>query len=82
LQFLIKGKVHYGWARLTVVNNHPGLAATLTGFAYETVPCKPIITGQTKESGEIVQPARLGHLARGASAISAWRVKQTASTTH
>ena len=45
LQFTIGGQVHYGWARIAVT---PGINATLTGYAYETIPNKPIITGKTK----------------------------------
>jgi hypothetical protein len=68
LQFLINGQVHYGWARLKVAKpNTSGIQATLTGYAYETIPNKPIITGKTKG------PATLGHLAQGASAIPVWR---------
>jgi hypothetical protein len=59
LKFLIKGKTHYGWARLNVSIVNQNVSATLTGFAYETVANKPIVTGQTK--GE----AGLGMLARG-----------------
>ncbi len=44
LKFFVAGKVHYGWARLNV----SGLTATLTGYAYETIPNKPIIAGKTK----------------------------------
>ena len=67
LRFQIKGKTHYGWARLNVwwVNgNGPGITATLTGYAYETIPGKPIIAGQTKGSGT-ARPATLGELALG-----------------
>jgi hypothetical protein len=50
LKFIIKGQIHYGWARLTVDADwgHEGIHATLTGYAYETVPNKPIIAGKTK----------------------------------
>jgi hypothetical protein len=48
------------------------------GHAYETIPNKSIIAGQTHGKHE----ATLGHLATGASAIPAWRVKPTAATTH
>jgi len=42
------------------------VSGTLTGYAYETIPNKPIITGQTKGPDVItVQPERLGELARG-----------------
>lgn len=73
LKFLVNGQTHYGWARLTV----PGLVgngATITGYAYETVPNKPIVTGKTKGPDVLVfEPASLGRLAQGASGISAWR---------
>jgi hypothetical protein len=50
------------------------IEATLTGYAYETIPNKPIIAGKTKGPDVItLEPATLGHLAQGASGISAWR---------
>jgi hypothetical protein len=74
LRFLIKGKVHYGWARVSVSKFRFG--ALLTGYAYETVANKPIIAGKTKGPDVItVQGADLGHLAAGAAAIPAWRAK-------
>jgi hypothetical protein len=84
LQFVIAGKIHYGWARLSVpAITKIGITAIITGYAYETIPNKPIITGKTKGPDVVTfQPATLGHLATGASAIPAWRVKQTAATTH
>jgi len=64
LQFVIKGQVHYGWARLTVIfppQPSRGILATLTGYAYETIPNKPIITGKTKGPDVItLDPATLG----------------------
>jgi hypothetical protein len=84
LKFVVKGKTHFGWARIKL-NPTSGLSIneTLTGYAYETIPNKPIIAGRTKGPDVVtVQPASLGHLATGASAIPAWRVKQTAATTH
>jgi hypothetical protein len=50
LKFLVEGQVHYGWARLDV-SRKPwtgGIQATLTGYAYETIPNKSIIAGKTK----------------------------------
>jgi hypothetical protein len=82
LKFFINGKAHYGWARLEVTEaaqGAPRLSATLTGYAYETVANKPIKTGKEKGPGAAsVQPATLGHLASGSSAISSWRVKRSA----
>jgi hypothetical protein len=75
---MIEGKSHYGWARMSVEIKGTNLTATLTGYAYETIPNKPIIAGKTHGKDE----ATLGHLATGASAIPAWRAKPAAPTTH
>jgi hypothetical protein len=63
LRFTIAGKTHFGWARFSTVSG-----IFLTGYAYETIPDKPIITGRTHGKDE----ATLGRLAQGASGISAW----------
>ena len=74
LKFGIQGKTHYGWARLNVSCAKGRCTGLLTGYAYETVANKGIIAGKTKGPDVItVQPATLGHLAAGASAIPAWR---------
>jgi hypothetical protein len=70
LKFTINGKVHYGWARLSVTVGHhrqyDDVSGTLTGYAYETIPNKPILAGTTKGPGVIVvQPDSLGKLAIG-----------------
>ena len=70
LKFVIHGKVHYGWARLSVTLGHHrqygDVSGTLTGYAYETVPNKPIFAGQITGPDVItVQPETLGSLARG-----------------
>jgi hypothetical protein len=71
LRFTISGQTHYGWARLNVFTQlAPGITAIVTGYAYETVPNKAIITGKTKGPDVITMPAdpeagTLGHLARG-----------------
>jgi hypothetical protein len=69
---------------LRVVNHYRDgiekLAATVLGYAYETVPNKPIIAGKTGGADVITpQPASLGHLATGAPAIPIWRIKHTAA---
>jgi len=43
-EFNIKGAAHFGWARFSVTDEG---AITLTGYAYETVSLKPIVTGDT-----------------------------------
>jgi hypothetical protein len=70
LKFVVHGKVHYGWARFSVTLAHhrqyDDVSGTLTGYAYETVPNKPIIAGQITGPDVItVQPETLGRLARG-----------------
>ncbi len=73
LEFRINGKIHFGWLRLSTQTSDD-YSATLTGYAYETIPNKPIIAGKTKGPDVVtVQPASLGHLAHGAASISAWR---------
>jgi hypothetical protein len=86
LKFQVKGKTHYGWARLNVTVSKTTITATLTGYAYETVPNKPIVAGKTKGPDEISfegsnaplaapspEPATLGVLAIGARGLSVWR---------
>jgi hypothetical protein len=83
LKFKIKGRFHFGWARLTVTRSPLSITATLTGYAYETIPGKGIVAGQTKGPNVItLDPANLGRLAAGASATPAWRIKHTSATTH
>jgi len=74
LKFLINGEIHYGWARVATAVR----SAVLTGYAYETVPNKPIAAGATKESDAKVAtvpaaalpiPASLGSLASGSRAV-------------
>ena len=87
LKFVIKGKIHFGWARFDVRiyrNPEATINAVLTGYAYETIPNKPIVTGQTNGTNDIArtnvswmahssQPTTLGMLAQGALALSTWR---------
>jgi hypothetical protein len=70
LKFVIDGEVHYGWARLSVTLGHDrqvgDVSGTLTGYAYETIPGKPIIAGRITGPDVItVQPETLGGLAVG-----------------
>jgi hypothetical protein len=80
LKFTINGQTHYGWARLSVGCNSGSVtvSATLTGYAYETVANRPILTGQTQGRNDDVsplvtgtatigEPATLGRLALGAA---------------
>jgi hypothetical protein len=85
LRFEIHGKTHYGWARMTVgLGTH--IRARLTGYAFETIPGKPIIAGATKGPDDAEpaasfktptpEPATLGALAMGALRLSGWRRKE------
>ena len=92
LKFVIKGKIHYGWARLNV--HWLTQKAVLTGYAYETIAGKGIIAGQTKEADDpsnedfapdasltnpipdAPQPGTLATLAMGAPGLSIWRRKE------
>jgi hypothetical protein len=91
LKFIIQGQVHYGWARLNVAATTAGIYAAISGFAYETVPNKPIRTGQQggaarkKHNGRrgpaslsapAPIPGSLGVLASGALSLPA-RVQDT-----
>ena len=44
LEFTVQGQKHFGWARFNVTSS---VAVTLTGYAYETEPNKPIRAGDT-----------------------------------
>jgi len=69
VKFLIKGKVHYGWARLTIRTQISGMVGLLEGYAYETTPNKSIIAGQeetVRRAGANKRPGTLGTLALGA----------------
>jgi hypothetical protein len=67
LKFSIKGKIHFGWARFENIHSgHQAPSAELTGYAYETTPNKPIVTGKTKGADDDVdQQSMLGGLALG-----------------
>ena len=92
LKFKIAGKTHYGWARLSVVVQGLSITATLTGYAYETIPNEPIIAGKTKGTDDVsigepevavIAPtpklATLGQLAIGVPAPSIWRREESAA---
>jgi hypothetical protein len=91
LKFTINGKTRYGWARFGRVTasaaSGPTVTAVLTGFAFETIPGKPIVAGKTKGSDEeqlnstslgapTPESPTLGLLALGAPALSVWRRKE------
>jgi hypothetical protein len=72
LKFKIGDGTHFGWARLYVNCSyvHHGalsISATLTGYAYETIPYKGVIAGKIyRRDALTIQPNTLGALAAGA----------------
>jgi hypothetical protein len=70
LKFTISGQTHFGWARVNVTCDAPKVTAVLTGYAYETIPNRPIVTGKRKGPAEIdaraAETSVLGRLAQGA----------------
>lgn len=94
-KFKIGNEFHYGWARVSVqtsTNASQGFHATLTGYAYETVPGKAIVAGATTDAVETgfaapetaphvdaqsTPTASLGMLSLGAAGLSAWRREDT-----
>jgi hypothetical protein len=91
VQFSIGSEIHYGWVRLSIVpvcTN--GGSDLITGYAYETVPNKPIIAGKTSgfAAADIhyndLLPARsqqhtLGMLALGTGGLDIWRREEDAT---
>jgi hypothetical protein len=70
LEFKLQGEMHFGWARITVSTSTNPFTVRLTGYAYETVPNKPIIAGKTKGPDVVSEqpdssPGSLGDLALG-----------------
>jgi hypothetical protein len=47
VKFVVSGKVHFGWVRIKRLSGG-GFPATITGYAYETIPNRAIIAGKTK----------------------------------
>ena len=88
-EFTVQGQKHYGWARLSVTFNPIGIA-TLTGYAYETEPGKPIRAGdrggvadarvprmlRALPTAATLRPATLGLLALGSTGLDIWRKEQ------
>ena len=95
LEFTVQGQKHFGWARFNVTSHGAppflhSVAVTLTGYAYETEPNKPIRAGDTGPVADIrvpemysappavatLRPATLGLLALGSRGLDIWRKEQ------
>jgi hypothetical protein len=54
LAFARNGKIHYGWAEFTSTGTscdryyRCSISTTLIGYAYQTIPGKAILAGQTR----------------------------------
>lgn len=74
-RFMISGMPHFGWARIKSFKFSKApvnFTLILTGYAYETIPNKPIIAGKTHGKDE----RTLGRLAQGASGVAVRRQEQ------
>jgi hypothetical protein len=80
IKFQINGETHYGWIRMNVQCDD----GTITGYAYETVPNRPLDAGILPFANDSSLspvtplpsspvPATLGVLATGAAGLSIWR---------
>jgi hypothetical protein len=86
LAFRINGRIHYGWARMSVSYDYitNTLLTSLGGFAYEGLAGKPIIAGDENSpykndpraayrDDSATQNPTLGMLAAGATGLGVWR---------
>lgn len=88
VRFLISGQTHYGWVSLNTVDGE-----IITGYAYETIPNKPLLAGEksgpvkvsaadrTEMLAPMKQPASLGLLARGVDGLAIWRREEKIART-
>ena len=86
LEFKVNGETHFGWARMSVSATRQ---VTLTGYAYESTPNMPLVTGITHgaklsegpqlrlqkplEEQAALRTPTLGLLATGADGLIVWR---------
>lgn len=79
VKFLINGQTHFGWVRLAVTSDKLlSIAGTITGYAYETIPNKPILAGTAQSAPVKTERASaggpsVGMLAMGAEGLTLWR---------
>jgi hypothetical protein len=86
VRFWIDGQIHYGWILFTMLTQPVGAwAPTITAYAYETEPNKPILAGTAeKPTAEVQLPeniqnqggASLGMLAAGTHGLPLWRRRE------
>jgi len=76
VKFVINGETHFGWIGFRSVTGAYALTAKFAGWAYETNPDTPIVTGDTGNADPIFQPTSLETLAAGHAAIEERRTRQ------
>jgi hypothetical protein len=84
VRFLINGEVHYGWIGFREVRNFP-MGARLAGWAYEAVPDKAILAGDTgtgASADSFISPTSLEILAAGHTAIDERRKRSAHDCDH
>jgi hypothetical protein len=77
IRFLIHGEVHYGWIGFRQVHNTP-VAAKLFGYAYEAIPDKGILAGDTGTAASFdssTSPTSMEILATGHTAVNDRRLR-------
>ncbi len=79
LKFVVNGKIHYGWIRITItITSSDLLEATVTEYGYETIANKRLLAGVPSNQAEVGRSTTgrnpsLGMLALGADGLTLWR---------
>lgn len=83
VRFLIHGKTHYGWIRLTVTTSETApMSEEITEYGYETIANKALdaglassdaADGQAQAGADKPSAPSLGVLANGADGLALWR---------
>jgi len=80
LKFVISGAIHYGWVLVKFPYPYGFNSGSIYGYAYESTPNEPIITGKTTGDEQanatvpdVLKKPSLGVLATGARGLPYWR---------
>jgi hypothetical protein len=76
-RFVINGETHFGWIGFRSVYGTYVLTAKLAGWAYETNPDTPIVTGSGGTGTAAIEPTSLEFLASGHTAVADRRKRNT-----
>ena len=70
VKILINGEVHFGWIGFrSVFADYGTVTVSFAGYAYETTPNTPIVTGNMGEAAATYQPTSVEILASGHTGI-------------